>query len=105
MNYHTLSDFRVDHEKALDDLMTEVLAMLMERDIVRVHRVSQDGLRVRASAGKSSFRREGRLQSLLEQAQSAGGGPQGPAGSPGRYGSQCPPVGRSGTGSTSGWIE
>jgi transposase len=69
VNYHTLSDFRVDHEKALDDLMTEVLAMLMERDIVRVHRISQDGLRVRASAGKSSFRREGRLQSLLEQAQ------------------------------------
>lgn len=70
VNYHTLSDFRVDHEKALDDLMTEVLAMLMERDIVQVHRISQDGLRVRASAGKSSFRREGRLQSLLEQAQS-----------------------------------
>jgi transposase len=69
VNYHTLSDFRVDHEKALDDLMTEVLAMLMSRDIVRVHRISQDGLRVRASAGKSSFRREGRLQSLLEQAQ------------------------------------
>ncbi len=69
VNYHTLSDFRVDHEEALDDLMTEVLAMLMERDIVRVHRISQDGLRVRASAGKSSFRREGRLQSLLEQAQ------------------------------------
>jgi len=69
INYHTLSDFRVDHEKALDELMTEVLAMLLERDIVRVHRISQDGLRVRASAGKSSFRREGRLQSLLEEAQ------------------------------------
>jgi transposase len=69
VNYHTLSDFRVDHEEALDDLMTEVLAMLMERDIVRVHRISQDGLRVRASAGKSSFRGEERLQSLLEQAQ------------------------------------
>jgi transposase len=69
VNYHTLSDFRVDHEEALDGLMTEVLAMLVERDIVRVHRISQDGLRVRASAGKSSFRREGRLQSLLEQAQ------------------------------------
>jgi transposase len=70
VNYHTLSDFRVDHEEALDGLMTEVLAMLMAKGIVRVHRISQDGLRVRASAGKSSFRREGRLQSLLEQAQS-----------------------------------
>jgi transposase len=69
VNYHTLSDFRVDHEKALDGLMTEVLAMLMERQLVSVQRISQDGLRVRASAGKSSFRREERLQDLLEQAQ------------------------------------
>ena len=69
VNYHTLSDFRVEHEKALDGLMTEVLAMLMERQLVSVHRISQDGLRVRANAGKSSFRREERLKSLLEQAQ------------------------------------
>jgi len=69
VNYHTLSDFRVAHERAVDGLMTEVLAMLMERKLVSVHRISQDGLRVRASAGKSSFRREERLKSLLEQAQ------------------------------------
>ena len=69
VNYHSLSDFRVDHEKALDALMTEVLAMLMQRKLVCVHRISQDGLRVRASAGKSSFRRQERLESLLEQAQ------------------------------------
>ena len=58
VNYHTLSDFRGDHEETLDGLMTEVLAMLMERHLVSVHRISHDGLRVRASAGKSSFRRE-----------------------------------------------
>jgi len=69
VNYHTLSDFRVGHEKALDGLMTEVLAMLMEHKLVCIHRISQDGLRVRASAGKGSFRREERLRSLLEQAQ------------------------------------
>jgi transposase len=68
-NYHTWSDFRVEHEKALDGLMTEILAMLMERQLVRVHRISQDGLRVRASAGKGSFRREERLEDLLAQAQ------------------------------------
>jgi transposase len=69
VNYHTRSDFRVAHEEALDGLMTEVLAMLMARKLVRVHRISPDGLRVRAGAGKSSFRRQERLQSLLEQAQ------------------------------------
>ena len=69
VNSHSLSDFRVDHEKALDGLMTEALAMLMEHKVVCVHRISQDGLRVRASAGKGRFRREERLGSLLEQAQ------------------------------------
>jgi len=69
VNYHTLSDFRVAHENAVDGLMTDVLAMLMERKLVSVRRISQDGLRVRASAGKGSFRREERLKSLLEQAQ------------------------------------
>ncbi len=68
VNYHTLSDFRVSHEEALDGLMTEVLAMLMERKLVSVHRISQDGMRVRASAGKGSFRRERRLNELLDQA-------------------------------------
>jgi len=68
VNYHTLSDFRVSHEEALDGLMTEVLAMLMERKLVSVHRISQDGMRVRASAGKGSFRRERRLNGLLDQA-------------------------------------
>lgn len=69
VNYHTLSDFRVAHEQALDDVMTETLAMLMERKLVCVRRISQDGMRVRASAGKSSFRRQQRLEQLLEQAQ------------------------------------
>ena len=69
VNDHTRSDFRVAHEKAWDGLMTEVLAMRRERKLVRVHRIRQEGRRVRARAGKSSFRREERLQSLLEQAQ------------------------------------
>jgi transposase len=68
VNYHTLSDFRVAYEAALDDLLTETLAMLMARKLVCVRRISQDGMRVRASAGKSSFRRQQRLEELLEQA-------------------------------------
>jgi transposase len=46
VNYHTLSDFRVEHEKALDELMSEVLAMLMDRQLVSVRRESEsNGLR------------------------------------------------------------
>ena len=69
VNYHALSDFRVEHEKALDGLLTSMLAMLTEQKLVTVRRISQDGLRVRASAGSSSFRRKARLEQRLAEAQ------------------------------------
>jgi hypothetical protein len=68
VNYHTLSDFRVDHESALDGLLTSMLVMLTEQKLVKIRRISQDGLRVRASAGTSSFRRKARLEERLAEA-------------------------------------
>jgi transposase len=68
VNHHLLSDFRTDHGAALDALFTQVIASLVDKDVVRVSRVSQDGVRVRLSAGASSFRREERLEKLLEEA-------------------------------------
>jgi transposase len=68
LNHHTLSDFRVGHGPALDALFTRILAMLVEKKLVKVYRISQDGTRVRACAGASSFRREERLQKLLDEA-------------------------------------
>jgi transposase len=68
LNHHTLSDFRVGHGKALDDLLTQVIAALVEKKLVEVWRISQDGTRVRACAGASSFRRRDRLESLLATA-------------------------------------
>ena len=65
VSYHTLNDFRVGHEKALDELITQVLAMLIQHGVVSVRRVSEDGVRVRASAGSSSFRRRETLQEQL----------------------------------------
>src|ERR1035438_7228459 len=62
-----LSDFRTDHGAALDELFTQVIASLVDKDVVHVSRVSQDGVRVRVSAGASSFRREERLQHLLQE--------------------------------------
>jgi transposase len=69
VNYHTLSDFRTDHGPALDELFTQVLAMLMERKLVSVKRISQDGMRVRASAGGGSFKREEKLVDALAAAE------------------------------------
>jgi len=68
VNHHMLSDFRVDHGEKLDDLMTQVLAVLMRQGVVKLKRVAQDGMRVRASAGASSFRREKSLGVCLERA-------------------------------------
>lgn len=68
VNHHMLSDFRVDHGQALDELLTRMIATLVLKKLVKVHRISQDGMRVRACAGASSFRREERLQKLLEEA-------------------------------------
>jgi hypothetical protein len=52
----------------LDELFTGVLASLVEKGLVSLECISQDGMRVRASAGADSFRREERLWELLEQA-------------------------------------
>ena len=69
VNYHTLSDFRVDHHAALDDLLTQSIAILRHRGVVTLARVAQDGTRVRASAGVGSFRREGTLRECLKEAE------------------------------------
>lgn len=68
VNHHTLSDFRVEHAEALDGLFTQVIAALVDKGLVKVRRISQDGTRTRACAGAGSFRGEGRLNKLLEEA-------------------------------------
>lgn len=68
VGYHTLSDFRSDNGEKLSDLMTQVLALLMSKDLVDLSRVAQDGTRVRASAGAASFRRGETLDVLMRQA-------------------------------------
>lgn len=69
VNHRMLSDFRTDHGEALDQLFTQVIASLVEQELVSVSRVSQDGVRVRVSAGAGSFRREERLRKLLVTSQ------------------------------------
>jgi transposase len=68
LNYHTLNDFRVDHEEALDHLLTQMLAVLIAAQIVSVERTAQDGTRIRASAGANSFGQRETLEKHLEAA-------------------------------------
>lgn len=68
MNYHLLADFRTDHGEFLNDLLTDTIATLMHQQIVTLETVAQDGMRGRASAGSSSFRREKSLQQCRQEA-------------------------------------
>jgi len=69
MNYHTLSDFRTQHVELLDRLLTESVASLMAEGLVTLDRVAQDGMKVRASAGAASFRRQPTLEEALTEAE------------------------------------
>jgi transposase len=69
MNYHALSDFRTQHEELLDRLLSEGVASLMAEGLVTLDRVAQDGMKVRASAGAASFRRQPTLEQALVEAE------------------------------------
>jgi len=69
VNYHSLSDFRKDQVSFLDQLLTDGVATLLQEGLIDLKRVAQDGMRVRASAGAASFRREKSLQQCLEEAE------------------------------------
>src|SRR5829696_4166622 len=62
--YHRLSDFRSQSDKELDALLTDTVAVLMDKGLVDLERVAQDGMRVRANAGAGSFRTRKRLEEL-----------------------------------------
>jgi len=68
VNHHTLSDFRVEHKAALDDLFGQLLGLLESEGYVKLDRVMHDGTKIRAQGGADSFRREGTLERHLERA-------------------------------------
>jgi transposase len=69
VNHRMLSEFRVGFGEALDELFTRVLTSLVDKGLVKVRRVSQDGTRVRACAGEKTFRRGQTLEKLLAEAE------------------------------------
>jgi transposase len=65
VNYHMLSDFRSSGGEKWDELLTQIVGSLLAGGLVKIDRVAQDGMRVRASAGKSSFHRRDHLEECL----------------------------------------
>lgn len=68
VNHHTLSDFRIQHQEALDELFTQLLAVLEQEELITLERVVHDGTKVKAAASGNSFHREKTLQAHLEAA-------------------------------------
>ncbi len=69
VNYHSLSDFRVSHGKALEGMFVEVLGLLSATGLITLERVAHDGTKVRASAGSDTYRREKSIREHLALAQ------------------------------------
>jgi transposase len=68
VNAHTLSDFRVKHDKAVEELFVQVLGLLSTDGLITLRRVMQDGTKIRAKAAADSFRRKERVEQAIEQA-------------------------------------
>src|SRR5882672_7040780 len=61
VNYHGLADFRVADADVLDDLLTKTLAAFMAEGLFDADEIVVDGTKIKASAGKSSYKRALRL--------------------------------------------
>jgi transposase len=81
-DFRTISDFRKNHIKTLQNLFEQVLAMALECGAIKLGRVSLDGTKLKANASKHKAMSYGRMQEkqqqlkeevrhLLEQAEAA----------------------------------
>src|SRR4051812_6991873 len=71
MNAKTLADFRVDHGTLLERLLVDSFTALVRAGVASPDRIAQDGVRVRASAGAASFRRDSTLEGCRSAAEQA----------------------------------
>src|SRR6266700_8265781 len=68
VNYHTLADFRVEKQRELDELFTQVLAALSKEGLITLEQVMQDGTKIKALASTRSYHREATIREHLERA-------------------------------------
>src|SRR5580704_16878334 len=68
VNYHTLADFRVEKQKELDELFTQVLAALSQEGLITLEQVMQDGTKIKAQASTRSYLQEEAIREYVETA-------------------------------------
>lgn len=64
LNYHGLADFRVAHVEVLDRLLTESVTALIAEKVVSLDEIAIDGTKVRADAGRDSFKTGTKLERI-----------------------------------------
>lgn len=69
INHHTLSDFAGKYGSQFEEFLIQSVGILAKENVIDFDEISQDGLRVRASAGTGSFRRQKSLEELCENAE------------------------------------
>jgi transposase len=69
VNYHTLADFRIEHQAALDQLFIGVLGVLSHQGLITLERVMHDGTKIKAAASDRSFHRKATLEDHLKEAE------------------------------------
>jgi transposase len=67
VNHRTLGEFRVNHGELLNQLLAQSVTALAAEGLIDLDMLAQDGVRVRASAGASSFRRRARLEQRIAE--------------------------------------
>lgn len=65
VNYHSLTDFRVQHEAGLRELFIQILGVLSSEGLVTLERVMNDGTKIRAQASRQSFQGARRIKEHL----------------------------------------
>jgi len=68
VNYHSLTDFRVQHERALRELFIEILGVLSGEGLITLERVMNDGTKIKAQASRQSFQGAKRIKEHLAAA-------------------------------------
>lgn len=68
VNHHTLSDFRVQADERLRQLLTNVLAALAQEGLVNFGVLLQDGTKIKTQASRHSFHRSATLQRHRDEA-------------------------------------
>ena len=64
LNYHGLSDFRVEHGEVFERLLTESVTALIVEGTVSLEDIAIDGTKVRANASRESFKTAEQLERI-----------------------------------------